>query len=374
MPPQTVGGTYLNSGMTKQLLNKFINNKCTSEELQEVINWLKTDALDSDLRSLSVQEWQKYEKEEFLFEEEKANSLLDKIHHKINISHNLHLKPKRTAKRTTLFTVFTRAAALLLIPVLAFLFYTLFSTPNEITNSAEVRIDSLEIVAPVGSKTIVQLPDGSEVFLNHGSKLKYPQKFVGTTRAVVLTGEAYFKVTHDTNMPFIVSTDDLNIKALGTEFNVLAYPNEQTIETTLINGEVVLVELNKSVEKRILGKMEPGQHVKYNTQNHKIISTKGDVEKYISWKDGKLIFKNEPIEQIANRLNRWYNVEIVFANDDVKNLSYTATFVDETLFQILDLMELATPIKYKTLPRQKLKDGTFSKQKIIIDLKKNKET
>ncbi|MDB4583683.1 DUF4974 domain-containing protein [Draconibacterium sp.] len=360
--------------MTKELLNKFINNQCTSEELLEVVNWLKTDALDSDLKTQSFQEWQKYKKDEFLLEEKKINSLLDKIHHKINISNNLHLKPKSTTKRSTLLIIVTRAAALLLVPVLAFLFYTLSKTSNEITNVAEVRIDSLEIVAPVGSKTIVQLPDGSEVFLNHGSKLKYPQKFVGATREVFLTGEGYFKVAHNSNMPFVVSTDKLNIKALGTEFNILAYRNEKNIETTLINGEVVLQEINGSRGNRILGKMEPGQHVKYNTQTQKITSTKGDVEKYISWKDGKLIFKNEPIEQIANRLNRWYNVDIEFANSAVKNLSYTATFVDETLFQILDLMELATPIKYNTLPRQKLKDGTFSRQKIIIDLKNNKET
>lgn len=356
--------------MKKELLNKFINNQCTSEELQEVVNHLKTNEFDPELRMLGFQEWKKYKKEEPLLEEKNINLLLDKIHHKINISNNLHLKQNSSVKRSIFLTMLTRAAALLLIPVLVFLLYTLSNTPKQIENIAEVKIDSLEIIAPIGSKTIVQLPDGSKVFLNHGSKLKYPQKFVGVTREVALTGEGYFNVAPNTAKPFIVNVNNLNIKALGTEFNVLAYPNEKTIETTLVNGVVVLEELNESMVKRTLGKIEPGQHVKYNTQNRKIISTIGDTEKYISWKDGKLIFKNEPIEQIANRLNRWYNVEIVFANNDVKKLSYTATFVDETLFQILDLMELATPIKYKTLPRQKLKDGTFSKQKIIIDLKK----
>lgn len=356
--------------MTKDLINKFLNNQCTSEELQKVLQWVRTDALNTNGKELNLQEWRGYEGEDLFSEEEKLNSLLDKIHHKINISNNLELDNKRPIQKATLFTWITRAAAILLIPVIAFLLYTTSQKTHIIDDYVNAKVDSLEIIAPIGSKTIVQLSDGSEVFLNHGSKLKYPQKFVGLTREVVLSGEAYFKVAHNTEKPFVVNTANIKIKALGTEFNVLAYPNEDIIETTLVNGKVTLEELNTKEGIHFLGRMEPNQHVRYNTQTGKVTSTLGNVEKYVSWKEGRLIFKNEPIEQIANRLNRWYNVEIIFEDDEVKALSYTATFVDETLFQILDLMELATPIKYKAMPRQKLEGGIFSKQKIIIGLKK----
>ncbi len=115
--------------------------------------------------------------------------------------------------------------------------------------------------------------------------------------------------------------------------------------------------------------MIPGQHVKYNIETEKIESKVGDIEKYVAWKDGKLIFKNESIVTIANKLSRWYNVEFEISDPEVREFTYTATFVDETVIQILDLMCIATPIKYKTLPRNKLPDGTFSKQKIKIEKK-----
>jgi ferric-dicitrate binding protein FerR (iron transport regulator) len=101
-----------------------------------------------------------------------------------------------------------------------------------------------------------------------------------------------------------------------------------------------------------------------------VFSAEVDVENYVAWKDGKLIFKNEPIIKIINKLGRWYNVEFEFKDSESKQFTYTATFVDETLFQILDLLKIATPINYKTFPREKLPDGTFSKQKIIIESRK----
>jgi ferric-dicitrate binding protein FerR (iron transport regulator) len=97
-----------------------------------------------------------------------------------------------------------------------------------------------------------------------------------------------------------------------------------------------------------------------------ISSTKGNVEKYISWKDGKLVLDNESIVAIANKLSRWYNVEFEFNSNVANKYTYSGTFVGETLFQILDIMTIASPVTYKALPRKKLTDGTFSKQKIVI--------
>jgi len=355
--------------MRKELLHKFLNNQCSSKELQEVINWVKTDALNKDGESINYQEWNKYAGEEFSSDKVRMDNMLDKIHHKINIGQAY--TPPNNKPKISIITWLTRVAAILFIPVITFLLFELSQHNLSEQLVSEVQIDSLEIIAPIGSKTIVQLSDGSEVFLNHGSKLKYPQKFVGDSRNVILSGEGYFKVAHNPEKPFVVSTRDLHIKALGTEFNVLAYENEDVVETTLVNGVVALEQVKTNGGNEVLGRMNPSQHVRYYPNSGKIISTEGDIEKYISWKEGRLIFKNEPIEQIANKLNRWYNVEIEFETDEVKDLTYTATFVDETLFQILDLMQLATPIRYKVIPRTKLEGGTFSKQKIIIRLNSN---
>ena len=114
--------------------------------------------------------------------------------------------------------------------------------------------------------------------------------------------------------------------------------------------------------------MEPGQHIRCNTQTGIFSSKTGNIEKYISWKDGKLVFDDTPIFQVVERLSRMFNVNIE-VDDNIKDYTYTVIFEDEPLFQILDLMTLATPLKYRSLPRKKLPDGTFSKQTIIVEKK-----
>lgn len=354
--------------MTKELLIKFLNDQCTGEELKEVILWIKNDSLSTTSRYWGLYDWNNFKSEKNLPDKEKFGSLLDKIHHKINIS-NYNLSRKKSIELITGWI--TKAAATLLIPVLAFLVYTLTDKQSETPQYAEMAVDSLEIVAPTGSKTRVEFSDGSEVYLNHGSKIKYPQKFTGNIREVLLSGEGYFKVAHDPEKPFIVRTTDLNIKALGTTFNVFAYPDEKVVATTLIEGKVVLEQKTKSQDIKSLGTMVPSQHVSYNKETGEIFSTKGEIEKYISWKEGKLIFKRDSIVLIAHRLSRWYSVDIEIKDDEVRDYTYTATFIDESLSHILDLLKDAAPIDYKRIPRKRLPDSTFTRQKIIIE-KRNK--
>jgi ferric-dicitrate binding protein FerR (iron transport regulator) len=157
---------------------------------------------------------------------------------------------------------------------------------------------------------------------------------------------------------------------LGTEFNVFAYPDEEVVEATLVEGKVAIEKITKTGYAKVLGEMVPGQHVSYDIESNKISGDTGNIDKYISWREGKLIFRKDPIGTVAKRLSRWYNVDIVFADEEVKSYTYTATFVDETLIQILELMEIAAPIKYEVSQRKKLADGTFSKRRITIGLKK----
>ena len=349
--------------MTQELLIRFLNDECTDEELKEVLHWIKIDALNNQSKNWGYQDWTEFKTNDNLMDNDNLSSLLDKIHHKININKQSIKNPNFSVT-----TWLTKAAAILLIPVLAFLFYTISEKKSEfIKYTANLTVDSLEIIAPAGSRTVVQLSDGSEVHLNYGSKLKYPQNFTGDTRGVTLWGEGYFNIAHNPEKPFIVKTGKLSVKAIGTVFNVLAYPGEDNIETTLIEGRVVLEQNRDGIKiKTIGGAMEPGLHVNYNSKTEKVSYTRGSVEKYIAWKDGKLVFKNESLVEVTDRLSRMFNVEFDIA-DNVKDYSYTVTFVDEPLFQILNLITLATPVSYKVLPRKKLADGTFSKQKIVIE-------
>lgn len=352
--------------MTKEILIKFLNNRSTGAELDEVIQWANSEAFSKESKTWGFDDWKNYQEEDNWGNNEKFSLLFDKIQHKIDIESKEQKTTESKISTSSVFIIWlTRAAAILLIPVLAFLFYTLSEKKIESLQYANFVVDSLEIVAPIGSRTVVHLSDGSEVYLNYGSKIRYPQFFFGDTREVTLTGEGYFNIAHNPDKPFVVKAGRLSVKALGTAFNVLAYPADDVIETTLVNGKVVLEQKEVDGKTKTIGIMVPGQHVKYNIKTGTVSSTKGDVEKYIAWKDGKHVFEDASIVQVAERLSRMFNIDIEIAGN-ITDYIYTVTFLDEPFFQILDLMTIATPISYKTLPRKKLPDGTFSKQKIII--------
>ncbi len=341
--------------MTRETLIKYLENNCTDEELDEVIQWFKAGALSSEGKKIAFEDWKEFKEEKNFEDEEKFSLIFDKIQTKIN---------RKSKSATSGFvTWLTRVAAIFLLPVLGFLFYTLIENKKEEVKYADI----IEISAPIGSKATVNLSDGSIVHLNYGSKIRYPQFFTGDTREIELTGEGYFDVAHNPDKPFVVKTEELDITAVGTSFNVLAYPGDDEIETTLVNGKVILEQKKEDGTKNNIGSLIPGQHVKYDIKLKTLSSTIGDIEKYIAWKEGKLVFKDAPIIQVAETLSRMFNVEIEVAEEVVDNM-LTVTFIDEALFQILDMITIATPnITYEVLSRKEMPDGTFSRQKIKLN-------
>jgi transmembrane sensor len=353
--------------MTKNTIIKFLNNQCTSAELEEIVRWANTEAFSEEGTRLAFDDWKSYREEGSVEDDEKFSLLFDKIQQKINSKSR---KNRNIETRKPVFiTWLTRAAAILLLPALAFLFYTLSENAEikmESAQLANLPVDSLEIIAPIGSRTVVQLTDGSKVHLNYGSRLKYPQTFTGDTREVLLTGEGYFDVAHNPEKPFIVNTGKLNVRALGTAFNVLAYPDNDAVQTTLVNGKVVLERTEAEGKVKTIGAMMPGQHVNYNVNTGAIISSRDNIDKFIAWKEGKLVFDETTILEAAEKLSRMFNVTIE-VDEDITDYTYTVTFEDEPLFQILELMTVATPVRYKALSRKKLQDDTYSKQKIVFE-------
>ncbi|MEL7588605.1 MAG: FecR domain-containing protein [Prolixibacteraceae bacterium] len=349
--------------MKKQLLIKYLNNRCTDKEFDEIVSWIKTEAESNDAKRWSYDQWKSLEPDMKMKDEKKYNALLYKIHYEINLNNRNVEDNTRILPRVKNWL--SRVAAILVLPLLGIVSYMLINGNFQVNRYADMTVDSLEIIAPIGSRTVVQLSDGTEVNLNYGSKIKYPRNF-GDTREITLSGEGYFDVAHDPSRPFIVKTGKLNVKAVGTEFNVCAYPDDKTIETTLIEGKVVIEKAVQDEKSETVRTMAPGQHLTYDRRSGAVSSTNGNIGKYIAWKDDKLVFDNEPIAKMAEKLGRMFNVEFEIA-DNVKDFSYTVTFSNDPLGLILDLMEETAPIRYTVLPRKKQPDGTFSKQKIKIE-------
>ena len=218
--------------MNKEILIKYLNNNCSDKEFEELANWVKQNIQNKEGKNWSFEQWKSFEPEFKEKDEKKYSALLDKIHHEINLKQ----RENEDNKVITLSKVakwLSRAAAILFIPLLGVVFYLLANNNFQTDKFADLTVDSLEVISPIGSRTVVQLSDGTEVNLNYGSKIKYPRNFTGNTREITLTGEGYFDVAHNPDKPFIVKTGKLNVKALGTEFNVQSYPDDNVISTTL---------------------------------------------------------------------------------------------------------------------------------------------
>ncbi len=172
-----------------------------------------------------------------------------------------------------------------------------------------IEQDQNVLFVPYGKNASIKLSDGTVAYLNAGSRLVYPNTFDGETRTVSLIGEGYFDVAHNAEMPFIVKTHKLNIEVLGTRFDLSAYPNDNIVETILVEGKVKITKpgLLFGNEEYIL---EPNQRAAYNidTKNTKI--TNVDVEKYVTWHKGYLIFETQELNRVIKKLERYYNIRI----------------------------------------------------------------
>jgi len=352
--------------MNIELLKKYFSNKCTEAEVDEVFEWFKTNAGGIGGKTLMKNIWDDIEERKV--DEVDFEYMLNKIHHRINIENaNKDFKNGTTNRfrLRILVNSFMKVAAILFIPLLVL---TVNFYIDGIKSSKGVIYS--EITSPYGSRTSFELPDGSKVWLNYGSSLRFPIKFNSKFRELELKGEAYFDVVHNEKQPLIVKTGSIQTKVLGTKFNVMAYADEKDVEVTLQKGKVAIQKLNNDGSARNLVVLHPNQQAVYDKTRKLIKYRNIKTEKYISWKDGKLIFIDDPIDVIMKRLERWYNVDIILKDKELSRFTYKATFTNEQLTQVLDLMKIATPINYKIIPGKKLKDGSFTKQKVIITLKR----
>jgi hypothetical protein len=184
-------------------------------------------------------------------------------------------------------------------------------------NSLAEKMVFNSLKTPRGGEYQIELADGTKVWLNSESELKYPLKFIGDERVVELLGEAYFEVAKNPNQIFIVKTHDVNTKVLGTHFNVSAYPNEEA-NITLVEGKVALENKFNGNEHLL----SPGENAKLDEKTHGLQISKVDVRKYTAWRDGYFYFERERLEDILLKLERWYDFKVFYQNANVKDFEF----------------------------------------------------
>jgi ferric-dicitrate binding protein FerR (iron transport regulator) len=273
-------------------------------------------------------------------------------------------------RRTRLRKAITYTISIAAVSLVAF-FMGRF-VPYHAGNPATVNVLTYnEITAPYGSKSEIRLPDGTDVMLNAGSVLKYSSDFNLSNRNLSLKGEAYFKVAKNEKIPLIVNAGSINIRAVGTEFNVKAYDEEGTIETTLVKGKVEITSDSSAIDEQ--GKfvdLVPNQKAIYIKDDESfvleemkektaeivrpvktvyeniLISPKVNVDQVVAWTKGRLILRGENLENLCIELERMYDVKIKFIDEDAKKYRFTGVLLDETLEQVLNAIKLTAPISY----------------------------
>lgn len=254
---------------------------------------------------------------------------------------------------------FSRLAAVLFIPLLLGTIWLGYHY-----RSFQSRTGSIEVNAAFGTYSQIKLPDGTAVWLNSGSTLTYPERFTGSERKVQLSGEAYFEVHSDENMPFFVNTSSLVVKATGTRFNVMAYNDCDQHSVALAEGKVSVSGNGDSPLKTTVLKPDQVLVVDLNSGSGHV--EQEEVYKYFAWKDGKLVFRNDMLSEVFKRIEKQYNVEIEIKGESLKQYRYRATFENETLDELLKLLSISSPLNYKVVDARHKPDGSFTRKKIIV--------
>ena len=283
------------------IISRYLSKESTAEDIKILDDWIS--ATPENYKSFLAQK-NIWEISHPAFNPEEID--VDSAHRKV-MEQILHQNrpPVSVRPKLSFLHYWQQVAAILLLPLLILSAYLYFKPASQIAETYQ------ELFTPYGTWSVVNLPDGSKVWLNAGSSLKYPTQFSDKQRVVSMQGEAYFEVESDKEHPFIVKTKQLTVEATGTAFNVNTY-------------------------------------------------------KWCSWKDGILIFRDDPLEYVFKRLGQTYNVEFILKDAELGKYSYKATFEGESLNEILRLLEMSAPIRCKEVSNRNTNNEKFEKQRIEV--------
>lgn len=282
----------------------------------------------------------------------------------VGSAYRRNLQKLHSINRKQLFMKYLyRVAAVLLLPLLTTSLVLSYLYINQKGDIGRGEVVFAEVVAASGAITRFELPDHSKVWLNSKSKLRYPAQFTGKERNVYLTGEAYFEVEADSIHLFNVMTPSgVKVTAKGTRFNVNAY-EEELVEACLEKGIIDIGINNRKVT------LKPQEMAVYNKATGKLQIQVIQLDEKTAWKEGRLIFRNTRIEDVFKQLSKRYNIDIELSGNIDKEYRVRASFAGETIIQIMNYLELATPIQWSMTEMTQQNDSTFSRQRINVRFK-----
>lgn len=337
-----------NETIDESLLLRYLSHDVTNEEMRQVEEWL---GKSGDNRQMARDLHYIMFASDILKNSEKISA------EKAFAEMERKMKRKRVWKLCA--EGFRSAAAILFIPLLISVGYLLIREGESSNQYVELRTNP-------GMTSRVVLPDGSKVWLNSNTYIKYPVAFTDESREVELDGEAYFSVVKDEDNIFRVhaSDGDVYIDVLGTEFNVDAYQEHGVISTTLVSGSVKLSYTDRDNKRQSL-KLQPQEKVVYDKENRNMGKKRVEVLNDISWKDGSIVLDNTPVKDMLWTLSKRFNVDFELGSSHFKSSSFTGVFNNQQLDVILEHLRIASGIRYSILPDTLVGDS-FIKKRVIL--------
>lgn len=318
-----------------ELIATYLSQGLKSEKLSELESWLKASPENQKhfqqmreiwFSTISANEEERYNKEE-------AYSRF------LNRTRQIPQEEK-TVKKLSLHKFFYGAAAVALLCLISFASYR--------TGTEQVKKQFAEMVveAPLGSKTRLYLPDGTLVWLNAGSTITYSQGFGVEERKLKLSGEGYFEVTRNKQLPFEITTKELQLRVLGTKFNFRNYPEDEEVSVSLLEGKV---SLRNYLKNDALCYLEPDQKAILNKKNGKLMVSASEARYTAEWTNGFLFFDEELLPDIIKELERSYNVKIYIEDESLKTFRFYGNFVrkEQTIQEILEMLASTGKLEYR---------------------------
>ncbi|MGV8136066.1 MAG: FecR family protein [Mangrovibacterium sp.] len=325
--------------MEEELLLHILTGKATSDEKKEFYSMLEGDKekqqMFYQLKSLWIKSSAWHSPGDA---EEEFNRLWRKIKYK-----------DRSVFPLLTRTILRYAAAILLILGIGGM-AGYFISSGEPENSAPVfhKFRSLK-----GSVSVIEMNDGTKVWLNAGSELEYAEDTKKRQRIAVLKGEAYFEIKHRDNFPLLITANEIVVRDLGTTFNIRAYPDDQTIETALVEGSAEIL----TKKGTLLASLKPGENASYSSNGKSLRITPISENVLAAWRSGKFVIRDQRLEDIFKEIGRWYDIEFQFENDHLRDYRYTGSIKKSVTAQgVLKLLSVAAKFNYRVVENPSLPD------------------
>lgn len=361
---------FMDQNRFYHLLSRHLSNETTSVENEELNFTLKNNPHLIFIKDKLENYWRSEPNKDVDF----LNATY--IQHKEKINQLLPVKSSNFFKKWTPFFNFNKKYFLSLMAacffIVIFLFsYNYYKQQHHSISTKNKPNEYKTYQVPLGQKGYIKLQDGTEVWLNAGSEIIYPNKFAKNSRTIKLQGEAFFKVAHNSNRPFYIESPNLKVKVLGTEFNVKNYRFEKTAEATLIKGKIEITLDQNTSSKTIV--LEPMEKLVIRHDSSHIISIKNNNSKNFKpslktldpfleikkidqeqqalveteWVDNIIRFDEENFFDVSQKLSRWYNVEFVFNNENAKNIMMSGIFKNKAIDQVMEILQYSFHINYQ---------------------------